>query len=564
MVGVVGLFTSCGGQSTAPQPQVAAVTLNIVSAAVQVGETLQVTARANDASGGLVPGATMTWSSSNPSIATVTPNGLVTGAAPGSTTITASAGGKNAVTTITVTPPAASITISPATDTIVVRRVVRYTASVRDAAGAPLTGLRVRWRSSNPSAASADTDGLVTTLMADTATITATTWHRSTTALLTITPSSLPIRGLYVQFERRGWAAEYWSGQVIHQFDSVDAVVGTTVATEVGTQLDIIDGLGVNTIGFELRSTDSIWVNDGFTPPTCNIPPTLGVRWPNATTQELANLVAFFDLVQSKGMRVMLRLVNTHMEEQPPANSTAWLGAILGALKGHPALELVFFEGAPHVNGNGTCGIPAEPPLWEGPTSVAARYVTWAIGYGRSLGLPARQLSAEAIVGAYNVYYSQEVGGPNHQWDPVVVEQSIFDALQIPDSERTYGVSFYEHRKCVGLQIPCVDLDPDQWADSTLARVFAVIGPTSRARVIAGELGYLPPVDPSWSAVQALSSIITRMRRRGMDGGAFWRWVSFSNSEDADPTIPEPVKRRGVAYVYNPVKDVLVQLYHAP
>jgi hypothetical protein len=377
----------------------------------------------------------------------------------------------------------------------------------------------------------------------------------------------LPIRGLYVQFERRGWAAEYWSGQVIHQFDSVDAVVGTTVAAEVGSQLDIIRSFGVNTIAYELRSADPVYVNDGFTPLTCNIPPTLGLVWPRPTSQELANLVAFFDLVQSKGMHVLLRLVNTHMEEQPPTNNAAWLGAILGALHNHPALELVLFEGAPHVVAPGVCGIPAEPPLWEGPSSVAAQYVQWAIGYGRSLGFAPRQLSAEAIVGAYNVYYSQATGGPNHLWDPVLVEKGIFDALQIPDSERTYGVSFYEHRKCSGpglVGIPCVDVSPDQWADSTLARIFAVVGQGSSARVIAGEMGYSPPVDPSWSTVQAFESLVTRIRRRGMDGGAFWRWVSFTNAEDSDPTLEDPVKRRGVAFVYNPVKDVLAQMYQSP
>jgi hypothetical protein len=49
------------------------------------------------------------------------------------------------------------------------------------------------------------------------------------------------------------------------------------------------------------------------------------------------------------------------------------------------------------------------------------------------------------------------------------------------------------------------------------------------------------------------------MRRRGMDGGAFWSWVSFTTSEDSDLSQPTPVKRRGAASVYNPVKDALVR-----
>jgi len=380
-----------------------------------------------------------------------------------------------------------------------------------------------------------------------------------------------------VQFERRGWPAEYWSGQVLQQFDSLDTVVGTTVAAEVGTQLDIMRGFGVNTIGFELRAADSVFVNGGFTPPACNIPPVLGVRWPQPTPHELANLVAFFDLVQSKQMHVLLRLVNTHMEESPPTNSTTWLRAILGALNNHPALELVLFDGAAKlVTGTdgrvlvNACNQPAEAPLYLGPKSVAARYVQWAIGFARSLGYPAHQLSSEAIVGDYKSYSEVPIGGDGtdfHLWDGVRVLKGIFDALQIPDSERTYGLSFYEHRKCstlAGYNLPCVDVDPDQWADSTLARTFSVIGPGSRARVIAGEMGYLPPVDQSWSTVQAFESLVTRMRRRGMDGGAFWRWVSFTTSEDSDPSQPDPVKRRGAAFVYNPVKDAVATMYQSP
>src|SRR2546422_3095266 len=49
---------------------------------------------------------------------------------------------------------------------------------------------------------------------------------------------------------------------------------------------------------------------------------------------------ALFDLAHAKGMRILLRLTNTHMEEQPPTNSATWLGAILGAVRAHPALEL--------------------------------------------------------------------------------------------------------------------------------------------------------------------------------------------------------------------------------
>jgi len=59
-----------------------------------------------------------------------------------------------------------------------------------------------------------------------------------------------------VQFERRGWSSEYWTGQVIQQFNDFDPVVGHTVSEEVALQLDAMVGLGVNTVTLELRTAD--------------------------------------------------------------------------------------------------------------------------------------------------------------------------------------------------------------------------------------------------------------------------------------------------------------------
>ena len=44
----------------------------------------------------------------------------------------------------------------------------------------------------------------------------------------------LPIRGLYVQFERGGSKSTYCSGQLIKEFHAFNSVVGTTVAKEGG------------------------------------------------------------------------------------------------------------------------------------------------------------------------------------------------------------------------------------------------------------------------------------------------------------------------------------------
>jgi hypothetical protein len=381
----------------------------------------------------------------------------------------------------------------------------------------------------------------------------------------------LPVRGLYVQFERRGWASGYWPGQVISDLNSFDDVVGHTVADEVALQLDVMRQMGVNAIAYELRASDPTWIPGPLEPPECNIGPALGVQWPLPTPEEMTNLVAFLDLVHSRGMKVFLRLTNTHMEEQPPTNNATWIGTILNAIKDHPALDLILFEGNIHVfdwDGDGIgddCGIPAEPPLWLGPTSVPAQYVGWAIGYAHSLGLPYRQLSAQAVIGDFFVESEPPAGRyatDGHLWSPIYVLKSILDDLSVPHGQRTYAVSFYERRKCSTAQgLPCVDADPHTWGDETLQGVYDTVGIGNGARVVAVEMGIKVPVEADWSTEQALESLVSLMREHRVDGGCFWRWTSFSNDEDLDPALGSPVKQRGEAFVYNPVKDVLVRLY---
>jgi hypothetical protein len=236
----------------------------------------------------------------------------------------------------------------------------------------------------------------------------------TSTADFTVTDfeNKFVVRGLNVQFDDRGFINGYYTGQVIHDLNNYESSLGHTVAEEVSLQLDEMKKIGVNTICLELRTTDPGWTG-GFDYPACNLHVVLGFEYPFPTQTEITNLRALFDLIHNKQIKIMLRLVNTHMEEQPPLNNAQWISAILNAVKSHPALDLVLFEGNTRLvdsNSDGIkdqCGIPAEPPLWFGPSSVPANYVKWAIQYGMTLGLPATKLSAECVVGEIlsNVVY---------------------------------------------------------------------------------------------------------------------------------------------------------------
>ena len=416
-----------------------------------------------------------------------------------------------------------------------------------------------------------------------TATATATATATPTvTATPTATPtpgpghSPLAQAGLFVQFDERGFPNGYYPGQLIQKFTQVDPVVGTTVEAEASLQLDKMKALGVNTITTELRTSDPSCVPESPTGcdstfPSCLISYALGLDWPQPTQTELTNLKSFFDLVQSKGMKINLGLTFMHMDEPAPRpNSQLWLGSIFNEIKGHPALDLILINGdayridtTPGGTGLNQCGIEGEPPFFLGPDNYAATFVEWAISYAMSLGIPARQLSAEAIVGFWPSEAQLPAGAnaeDGHLWSPIHVLKTVFDDLAIPESQRAYALSFYEHSKCFDNQSgqPCTDLDPHDWANQTLQEVISTVGNAQAGQVLMTEGGTGDPQD--WPAQFAFESIGYLMQVYQLPGGTFWRWADSQDSEESDPTVALPVKQRGVAFDYYPPKNEIVDL----
>ena len=68
-------LAACGHNPAGPDGT--GVVFNFPTADVVIGDTLQLTATVRDTSGNPVPNATVTWTSLDPSIATVSPDGLV-------------------------------------------------------------------------------------------------------------------------------------------------------------------------------------------------------------------------------------------------------------------------------------------------------------------------------------------------------------------------------------------------------------------------------------------------------------------------------------------------------
>ena len=169
---------------------VATITVAPSTANISVGATQAFTATTKDVGGNTLTGRTITWSSSNAAVASVSVAGAVTGIAAGTATVTAASEGKTGSAAVTVVfVPVAAVTIAPVSATISLNGTVVLTATAVDANGAVLAGRTFSWTSSNLSVVSGIFVGNVLTaqgLGAGTAVLTATSEGKSGTSTVTV------------------------------------------------------------------------------------------------------------------------------------------------------------------------------------------------------------------------------------------------------------------------------------------------------------------------------------------------------------------------------------------
>lgn len=103
--------TGSAGIIVNPNP-VASVAVSPASATLTVGSSQSLTAILKDASGNVIDGRVVTWTSSDQGKATVSPTGLVAATAPGLVTVSATSETKVGTANITVRAPAPSLTVS--------------------------------------------------------------------------------------------------------------------------------------------------------------------------------------------------------------------------------------------------------------------------------------------------------------------------------------------------------------------------------------------------------------------------------------------------------------------
>ena len=221
VLAVVALAKGCGdgdSPTAPPTPEPARPTTVTVSPATDeltaLGETVQLTAEVRDQNARVMAGATVTWTSSAISVATVDASGLVTAAGNGEATVTASAGEASGSAVVTVMQSVASVVVSPATaELTALGETVQLTAEAFDENGHAVAGAEFSWESSDVAVATVDALGLVRGVAEGTATIRASAGSAQGTAEILVGPNQdrAALIALYEATDGPNWVdAENW------------------------------------------------------------------------------------------------------------------------------------------------------------------------------------------------------------------------------------------------------------------------------------------------------------------------------------------------------------------
>lgn len=177
--GDVTISASAGGQTGTfdlnVQFPVGTVTVGAPPSSIRQEGTVELSATLVGSDGEPAVGRVVTWSSSDEDIATVD-DGVVSGVADGTVTITATSEGVSGSTQVTVSgsPLVASVVVTPDDPFRGVGQTVQFTHTAKAASGSTVAGTTATWESSNTDVATVTATGLVTVVGVGTVNISAT------------------------------------------------------------------------------------------------------------------------------------------------------------------------------------------------------------------------------------------------------------------------------------------------------------------------------------------------------------------------------------------------------
>ena len=199
---VVGLSSwSCGSTAPDATPEVAAIVVSPVNSTLALNAQLPLQAQVRDESGAIVADAAVTWTVQDPRIVSISPEGVVTALAAGTSQVAANALGKSGIATITVNPPTSApgpttpgagnpgagnpgsstpgavetVTVTAPSKKLEAGSTMQLSATAKDSKGNSLPHQTFYWSSSNTDKATVSASGVVTGKKKGDVTITART-----------------------------------------------------------------------------------------------------------------------------------------------------------------------------------------------------------------------------------------------------------------------------------------------------------------------------------------------------------------------------------------------------
>lgn len=198
--------------------------------------------------------SSVTWSSSNAAVASVTSAGVATGAGAGSATITAAMNGVSGTNSLTVTAAAATVTaisVGPATASANAGATQQFsvTATYSDGTTGTLT-TGITWSSSNTAVATINASGLATAVGAGSTTITASANGLSAQAALTVNASTKTLSSIAVTpptVSIAAGAAQQFTATATYSDGSTASVTSSATWASSNTAAATVNGSGLAT-----------------------------------------------------------------------------------------------------------------------------------------------------------------------------------------------------------------------------------------------------------------------------------------------------------------------------
>ena len=275
---VISVYTENGGKTAtcnvtvkAAAISVTGVTLDKTSLSMTVGDTQTLTATVNPSN---ATDKSVTWSSDNTSIATVSSSGVITAKAAGTAKITVKTndGGKTATCTVTVkaaTIPVTGVSLDKTSLSMTVGETQTLTATVTPSNA---TNRSVTWSSSNTSIATVSTSGVVTAKTAGTATITVMTNDGGKTATCTVTVKAATISVTGVSLDKTSLSMTVGETQTLTATVTPSNATNRSVTwSSSNTSIATVSTSGVVTAKAAGTATITVKTNDGGKTATCTV-----------------------------------------------------------------------------------------------------------------------------------------------------------------------------------------------------------------------------------------------------------------------------------------------------